>query len=227
MKLSERLTEALVARLKIPSGKNEETWFDSDLKGFGVRKRGDNAVYILQYQLNGNTSKLTLGKCSEIKCGVARDLALAKRGDITKAKHGIGIDPALVRENIRAEAKKPKPKTLGAVVTDYLQARRGDISRRYHAAITTYLGVLLKALHGLALDEVTRANVAAEIRTIAKERGAVTANRARSALSGFYRWAIGEGLCDGNPVTGTNDHQENGPRERVLSDGNLPSLPRE
>lgn len=146
MKLDERLTEALVSKLKIPASKNEETWFNSDLKGFGVRKRGDDAVYIPQYQLNGKTRKLTLGKCSEIKCGVARDLALAKRGDITKAKHGLGTDPALERENIKAEAKKPKPKTLGAVVCDYLQARRGGISHKYDAALTSYLAVLLKAL---------------------------------------------------------------------------------
>jgi integrase len=78
--------------------------------------------------------------------------------------------------------------------------------------------VLLKSLHGLSLSAVSRATVAAEIRTIAKERGATTANRARGSLSAFFRWAIGEGLCDANPVTGTNEHQENGPRERALSD---------
>ncbi len=34
----------------------------------------------------------------------------------------------------------------------------------------------------------------------------------------MFRWAIGEGLCDGNPVAGTNKQEENGPRERSLSD---------
>ena len=41
---------------------------------------------------------------------------------------------------------------------------------------------------------------------------------ARGSLSAFFRWAIGEGLCDANPVVGTNQHEENGPRERSLSD---------
>jgi integrase len=46
----------------------------------------------------------------------------------------------------------------------------------------------------------------------------VAANRSRASLSAFFRWAIGEGLCDDNPVAGTNKQEEAGPRERSLSD---------
>jgi integrase len=210
-----RLTEAAISKLKIPAGKTEETWFDDEIKGFGVRKRGDTAVYILQYQLNGKTSKLTLGKCSEIRCGVARDLAKAKRGDISKAKNGLGVDPAIERENIKAEAQRPKSKTLGATIADYLEDRRGKISHSYYVGLAYQLQTLLKNLHGLALGDVNRAAIAVEIRTITKERGTVTANRTRTSLSAFFRWAIGEGLCDNNPVVGTNQHEEI-PRDRAL-----------
>ena len=65
---------------------------------------------------------------------------------------------------------------------------------------------------------IGRANVAAEAGKIAKHSGPVAANRARASLSAFYRWAIGEGLCEENPVTGTNKQEESGPRERSLSD---------
>jgi integrase len=34
----------------------------------------------------------------------------------------------------------------------------------------------------------------------------------------MFRWAIGEGLCDHNPVAGTNRQEEKGHRERSLSD---------
>jgi len=213
-----KLTEATVGKLKIPRGKNDETWFDSELKGFGVRKRGQSAIYILQYQVNGKTSKLKLGRCSEIKCDVARELAKAKGGEISKARLGLGVDPAIEREKQKSEAKKPKPKTLGATVEDYLEAKKSKISDRYEVSLKYHLETLLKRLHGLVLSDVTRMAVAAEIRAIAKDRGAVTANRARGSLSAFFRWAIGEGLCDSNPVTGTNEHEENGPRKRVLSD---------
>jgi integrase len=37
----------------------------------------------------------------------------------------------------------------------------------------------------------------------------------------MFRWAIGEGLCDHNPVTGTNRQDENGHRERSLNDSEV------
>src|SRR5262249_38618647 len=72
-------------------------------------------------------------------------------------------------------------------------------------------------LHCLSMHGVSRANVAAEVSAIAKRSGPVAANRARASLSAFFRWAIGEGLCDANPVTGTNKQAENDPRERALT----------
>jgi integrase len=68
------------------------------------------------------------------------------------------------------------------------------------------------------LDRITRADVATEISGIAKKSGPSAANHARATLSAFYRWAIGEGLCDENPVVGTNTQAQNGPRERSLTD---------
>jgi integrase len=53
------------------------------------------------------------------------------------------------------------------------------------------------------------------------ENGSITASRARIALSGFYVWAIGQGLVEANPVIGTTRPQEAKPRERVLDDDEL------
>src|SRR5262249_9474804 len=73
-------------------------------------------------------------------------------------------------------------------------------------------------LHGSALTDIVRADVAARVREIAKDSGPVAANRARASLSAMFRWAIGEGICDQNPVAGSNKQEENGPRERSLND---------
>jgi integrase len=209
------LTEASVARLKLPKGKDDEIWFDDEVKGFGVRKRGDTATYILQYQVNGKTSRFRLGGCSEIRCEVARDLALLKRGEITKAKHGLGIDPALLRENTKADSKKPKPQTLGAMIADYLDDKRGKFSRNHFVGVEYHLGTLLQPLHALPVRDVKREQIAPLIRAIAKKHGDVSANRARGSLSALYRWAIGAGLADDNPVVGTIEYDEK-PRERSL-----------
>jgi integrase len=80
------------------------------------------------------------------------------------------------------------------------------------------------ALHSFPLGDITRAHVAAALTDITKHRGPIAANRARATLSKFYRWAIGEGMCDNNPTTGTNKRAENGSRERTLSDPELAAV---
>jgi integrase len=86
------------------------------------------------------------------------------------------------------------------------------------------LEILWKPLHRLSVGAIDRAAIAAQASTIAGERGPVSANRARSMLSAMFTWAIGEGLCDQNPVAGTNKKEENGPRERALSDSEAAAL---
>ena len=40
----------------------------------------------------------------------------------------------------------------------------------------------------------------------------------------MYAWAIGEGLCESNPVIGTNKADEGAPRDRVLTDAELAAI---
>jgi integrase len=81
-----------------------------------------------------------------------------------------------------------------------------------------------KPLHDLALTSIERKNIAAQLAALAKNSGRVTANRSRATLSSMFAWAIGEGLCDNNPVVGTNTQDEGGPRERSLSDAELATV---
>ena len=66
--------------------------------------------------------------------------------------------------------------------------------------------------------------MAAELRTIIKERGPVAADRGRSTLSAFFGWAIGEGVVEVNPVVGTNKASKGVSRERVLSDAEFVAI---
>jgi integrase len=77
-----------------------------------------------------------------------------------------------------------------------------------------------KVLHGLQLAKIERRDCAACIAAVAKNSGAVTSNRVRTSLSGFFSWAIGEGLTEQNPVIGTNRKEEKA-RARVLSPAEL------
>src|SRR6185436_13192312 len=79
-----------------------------------------------------------------------------------------------------------------------------------------YLRTTWKPLHKLPVTAVTRHLVAATLGDIVTENGTVAADRARSALSTFYAWCIGEGMADTNPVIGTNKASADESRERVL-----------
>ena len=95
---------------------------------------------------------------------------------------------------------------------------------RSHAECVRHLDRYWKPFHGMAIASIDRAAVAARLRIIAKDSGAVTADRARSTLSAMFTWAIGEGLCELNPVSGTNKAHDDKPRERVLSDAELAAI---
>jgi integrase len=76
-----------------------------------------------------------------------------------------------------------------------------------------YLLKWWKPLHALPISKIARADVAAHL-----SGAPVAAGQARSALMGFFSWAIKQGLVDANPVIGTAIPDEHiGPRERVLS----------
>jgi integrase len=112
--------------------------------------------------------------------------------------------------------------TFGSVVNDYLIARQPFLKPRSFAESTRHLRQNWKPLHGLPIASVTRFAVAAQLRQVTKT-GAINANRARTVLSAFFVWAIGEGLCEANPVIGTNANPESA-RDRVLSTVELVSI---
>jgi integrase len=220
-----KLTQANIADAKknaAKSGKSDYVEWDDELRGFGLRIRGDACTWIFQYKL-GTHKKMRLGKLSEIDAKRARTLADALKGQVAEAKLGHGIEPAETREKKKEESQpKPKPKSLGATIEQYLADKSGK--PRSLEETSRHLRTQWAPLHRLSLGSVTRADVAARLATLAKDSGPVAANRARASLSAFYRWAIGEGLCDANPVAGTNKREENGPRERSLSDADAAAV---
>ena len=193
----------------------KEIVWDKKLPGFGLRTRNGKRTWIFQYKLGKQNRRIKLGG-PELTRDKARQLAQAEKGKLAAAKLGHGLDPAAEREKRRTEAK-PHRAAFASIIPIYLDARRAGIKDATYELQERYLNSHWKALHGLPLDGITRADVAASLTTIAKDSGPVAANRARSTLSKFYVWAIGEGLCDNNPVVGTNKRDENDPRERSLS----------
>jgi integrase len=213
-----------VFTLTLPVGKKEALYFDTGkpserVPGLALRIReGGSRRFIYFYRHGGKSQRITIGDASAWSLDAARARARELRVRIDR-----GENPADDRQAAKI-AEVRQSQTLRAVAADYLAAVRPKMRPRSHSESTRYLAQYFEPLLGLELDKITRRDVAAQLRVITNENGPVASDRARSVLSAFFAWAIGEGLAEENPTTGTNKSSDNQPRDRVLSDAELVQL---
>jgi integrase len=209
------LTQAAVAAVALPHGKNDLVVFDDNLSGFGLRlRRGGARTWIYQYKIGSKHRRFTIAKTSALSAAQARKAAAELH-----AKVKLGLDPA----GEKAEGRVRAAETMGAVLDRYLAFKRERLKPRSYIETERHLKKNARALHGLQLAKIDRRAIAARIGAIASNQGAVTANRVRANLSAFFAWCMAEGLLDGNPVIGTNRQVEKS-RERVLGDKELKAI---
>lgn len=219
-----KLTQANVQKLKLPAGKSEHIAWDDALPGFGLRLRESGSRnWIVQYKIGPKHRRLTLGSSAMLTADQARNGWEDTQG---KRHNGAAIILANARHgtdaaNERAEKRANAGTTFDAVAADFLKYQKANRKPLYYEAVDRYLNRHFKPLHGLALASIGRATVAAQLRVIENERGQISADRARSALSKMFSWAIGEGIAESNPVSGTNRASEDHARDRVLTDAEL------
>jgi integrase len=217
------MTEALrtqtdISRLPTPK-RGEAVYFDEGkdrAAGLALRVRAAGSrKFVFFYRLGGRLQKLTIGDAASWTLDKARAHARAHRVKVDK-----GDNPA----HEKAKRRVQDARLFFAVKQDYLDARKPNMKPRSHGESARHLDKHWKPLHGMPVASVDRSTVATRLRTIVKDSGPVAADRARSTLSAMYAWAIGEGLCESNPVIGTNKASEDKPRERILSDAELAAI---
>jgi hypothetical protein len=181
--------------------------WDPDLTGFGLRQRNGRKSWVVQYRIGGKQRRLKLGNAEALSRAEARKLAKKKLGQVA-----LEIDPAAEKQKAREDAKV----TFKSIVADYLEHKRTVVRAHTYRELTRYLNRSLRALHGMPIDAIKRRDVALEVGKIARTSGATSAARSRAALSAFFSWCMGEGICEQNACIGTNKPPEAGPRQRVL-----------
>jgi integrase len=170
-----------------------------------------------------------LGDQAVMSADQARTAAREAAGKVATSRRTGEAHPILEQKRIadelrRAEAKRPGDAPFGSRIDEYLAARTGNGNGlRERSVIETrrYLGEYYKELHKIPLDQIRKIDVVTILNTI---KAPVARNRARSTLSAFFAWAIGESLCDVNPVVGTNKAEESGGRKRVLADDEIATI---
>lgn len=171
-------------------------------------------MWLYQYKVGTKHRRITIGSAAVIPLAKAKSTAT----DLY-AKVRLGQDPA----GARVEARRQAGDTFAAVRTRYLVARRGAIRPKTYVEVERYLTKHCAPLDGLQVRAITRANVAERLAAINASSGAVSANRARTALSSFLGWCAREGLVDNNAAAFTNVQPEQS-RDRVLADCELDAI---
>jgi integrase len=203
----------MVDTMKVSADKDEDIIADNAAPGLKVRIRREGArVYIFQRRFAGQHPKITIGDAASWTLDAAR----RKARELAVSMDN-GIDPR-VEKAAKIEASKT---IFEGVMKDYLEARQRDMKPRSFEECKRHLEQQCKPLHRLAIASIQRATIAGRLRELVKESGPVAADRARSSLSAMFAWAIGEGLCELNPVAGTNKASDDSERERTLTDAEL------
>jgi integrase len=209
-----KFTQATVNALQLGVGKMDQIIFCDDIPGFGVRLRAAGSkVYLFQYKRNGSTNRLTIGATSAVELAQARKIASQYHVAVLA-----GDDPAGDKREKIAESSN----ILGSLIEPFL-ARYNPGSVETKKAVERNLRNHAKPLHRHPVSGITVGDIDRLLDQIAKDTGPYAANRVRSALSGFYKWAVKKEHCASNPVVAADQRKEQ-KRDRVLSEAELKAV---
>jgi integrase len=160
--------------------------------------------FAVRTRINGRTAKITLKECG-LDLGKAREKTRELLAEIAK-----GNDP-------RAAKRKAAATTVGSVVQLFLNDAANHTSPKMQSERKRHLERDWQPLHHRPLAELRKAEIAARLLEI-KQRGLITANRARSTLHAMVAWAVDQDLVDVNVVASVKPPLRREPtRARVLS----------
>jgi integrase len=214
------LNHATVAKLTKLSDAEASPYWDSDLKGFGLRLHVDanNKLlrsFVIQYRFGNRQRKINLGDAAKITVRQAREKAKKLFGQVAN-----GVDPAEVKEEQRRASTALLFRDGVAQYLDLQEKRLRPVSFKNAKLYLTgeqYFG----NLHRMPVNEVTRSHVSAAIDKIVSRGTTVTASRCRAWLSAFFVWCLERGHADSNPVINSAKVKAAPARDRVLSDDEL------
>ena len=217
-----RLDTKTVASLQL-GDKSDQIFFDDELPRFGLRlrKTTDGKVsrnWVVQYRQDGRQRRHKLGSADVVRAEDARKAAVK----ILSRVH-LGQDP----QGEKADRRSKDAYTFNFVAAEYLADRKSDINSprpRTQVENSRYLtGVYFRPLHHVAMDRIELHDIATCLRTIKRDSGVVSANRAGSVVAALCRWSMRNGYIKINPAIDINKYDEI-PRDRVLSDAELAAI---
>jgi integrase len=211
-----KLTAKTIDTIQLLPGQKERVVRDDELTGFQLRIRaGGSRVFIFQYRLGKLKRRMTLGPAVKEAFPGIRQRVL----DLI-AQVRLGQDPAGAKKAAIEAAQVLAVGSFKNITELYLATQIKRLNPRTYRDLQKFLMDRAKMLHGLPLVAITRRELATMLNaveaSVTRGKGSATANKMRSYLSMLFNWAMREGLCDTNPVGGTN-RRDQPARTRVLS----------
>ena len=170
----------------------DAVWWDTDIKGLGLRITPTKKVFIVQARVGRNTRKVTLGNFGHLTLSQAKDMAKEELGKMAK-----GIDPSTLRKKQKAEGV-----TLEQIVKSYLKAKK--LKPLSIKDINTHMNFNFEEWKSKPLSKVTRDDVKRKFLKVSK-RSPAQANQAFRVFRALWNYAIAEyRYTDDTPVFGEN-----------------------
>jgi integrase len=218
-----KFTASNVKTIPLSDGKTDHFEPDDAMPNFYVRVRGNKAGikrnFYVQRRFNGTQYREDLGSVYQVNLADAREAARIIFGKMAQ-----GINPSAERAKARQEAAATKL-NVADMGERYIAAKRDTLSVTSIKAAERNFREHWAVLAKRPISEIKRAEVAAVLQTMRKDYGDAAAARARSVLSSAFVWGMREGLCEANPVIGTNDPAEAlQSRDRALNDAELTAV---
>jgi integrase len=219
------LTAASLNRIK-PPARGQVDHFDNGYPGLALRvSYGGGKSWVYFYRLGGKLRRMTLGPLrtlakdekepKETKPGDPLTLASA-RDAWRDARQEVlnGRDPALTR-------KRQKPATdFRGVSAEWLH--RDQAGNRSHDEVKRILDHdVLPHWGQLSVSDIGRRDALDLIDGIADRGAPVMARRVHAHLHRFFRWAVGRGVIEANPMADLPKPGGETKRDRVLTDDEL------
>jgi integrase len=211
--MSVKITEGTADRIKVPDGKRDVFVYDLSLSGFYLRVYANGrASYGVDYYIAGKRRRMSLGPAAKGALGAAR-----KNAAEILAKARLGADTLGERKAVRERGEK----SFGKLVMQFLDDRESRLASSTHIEWKRYLERYMTALHASAVSAIERRDLITEIDRIAGQRGAVTADRCKEALSAFFAWCVECQHIEANPALGISRRSQKQSRSRILEDAEL------
>jgi integrase len=175
--------------------------------------------WAVRYRRPGDkkNAKLTLGQYPTISLAQARTMATAALLEVSQGK-----DPGIAKRQAKEAAIDRSRDTIAARAVQFI-----EYTKKHNRPQTwqNYEGILRRdvtpAWGTRSVHEIKRRDVIDLVEDIARSRP-VMANRVTMVLSRFFGWMMGRDIIVASPVAGVAMPSKETPRERVLSDTEIP-----